>query len=417
MISGFLPAERKTMFKEIHYDESRVPQYVLPDPLINTDGTPVKDAAEWVEKRRPEILALFEEHVYGKSPGRPEKMEFSVLSGPAIAFDGRARRKEVVIKLANNGKTVEMSMLIYMPVDADGPVPTFLGLNFWGNHSIQPDPGITLSKSWMRQNDKDGIVDHQATEATRGMREKLWPMDIVSRGYGLATIYCGDIDPDFDDGFANGVHPLFYEEGQTHPGPGGWGTIGAWAWGLSRAMDYLETDNEIDHKRIAVMGHSRLGKTALWAGAQDDRFAVVISNDSGCGGAAISRRAFGETVARINNVFPHWFCENFRKYNDKEENLPVDQHMLVALMAPRPVYVASAEEDLWADPKGEFLSAKNAGPVYELFGLTGVNADEMPAVNQPVGDSIGYHVRTGGHSVMLYDWQRYMDFADRHYNG
>ena len=393
-----------------NYNEDNVPKYNLIEPLEMIDGTPVTSTEDWERKRRPEILNLFREYVYGHSKKKPNGLKFKVIQNDPTALGGKAIRREVLITFARNEETPEASLLIYLPKDQNGPFPTFLTTNFYGNHTINPDPGISITRSWVRNEKKWGIENNKAGEQSRGVRQSRWPVEkILNRGYALATIYYGDIDPDFDDNFSNGIHKLYRK-----PKPNEWGSIASWAWGLSRCLDYLETDKDINAKKVAVMGHSRLGKTALWAGAEDERFALVISNNSGCGGAALSRREFGETVKRINTNFPHWFCDNFTKFNDKVNELPVDQHLLISLAAPRPVYIASATEDKWADPKGEFLSAYHASPVYELFNLKGLNSPKQPKSDHSVGHNIGYHIRTGKHDVTEFDWEQYINFADRH---
>ncbi len=416
----FLLASMRTLSPQQfvpNYEESKVPKYTLPDPLISQDGTHVRDLITWRDVRRPEILEAFASQVYGRSP-EPIPFKALPISSTDQAIGGKAVRREVDLKLERNGKSLTLSILIYTPAGATN-VPTFLGLNFEGNHALEDDPSIRIPTTWFRSSDDGTVQDHRATEKGRGTATS-WPLEmILSRGYGLATIYYGDIDPDYDDGFENGMHWLFSDWVATIPADERWGSIAAWAYGLRLALDYLETDELVDGSRIAVIGHSRLGKTALWAGAQDERFKLVISNDSGCGGAALSRRVFGETVARINHAFPHWFCLNHRKYNDNEAALPVDQHQLIALIAPRCVYVASATEDRWADPKGEYLSCLHADPVFRLFGTKGLGGDSpqetLPEPESPLHEgNIGYHLRTGKHALTPIDWQYYLDFADVH---
>lgn len=398
-----------------NYDESQVPGYTLPDVLTCLDGTVITSSAGWEQRRRREVLTLFAEHMFGHTPSAPTTPVYDV-SVNTDALGGTAIRKQVRIMPFGPENRLRLNLLIYLP-KTGAQVPVFLGLNFKGNHTIHPDPGIDISQAWIAEMLRSSPESLADIDASRGVRINRWPVkQILERGYGLATMYYYDIDPDYDDGFHNGVHPYFYKVDQTAPTETEWGSIGAWAWGLSRAMDYLQQDSAVDSERVFVMGHSRLGKASLWAGAQDTRFAMVISNNSGCGGAALSRRAFGETVGRINRSFPHWFNDRFNHYNENESVLPLDQHMLVGLIAPRPVYVASAEEDRWADPRGEFLAAKHAGDVYALYSMEGVGVDEMPETNTPVGDRIGYHIRNGKHDVTGYDWQRWMDFADRHFS-
>lgn len=395
---------------DVLYDESKVPEFILPDSLLKEDGRRVGTATEW-PRRRAELLDLFAREMYGRTPEKKLGIErVEILGAEERVLGGAAKRKEARLWFGKE----HMDLLLYKPNRGGGPSPIFLGLNFGGNQAAVEDPAIHLPDAWMADWGDGGVANNRATSATRGKDAARWALErIVERGYGLATIYYGDLDPDFDDGFQNGIQPLFYRPGQTRPEANEWGSIGAWAWGLSRAVDYLEGEAGIDAGRVAVMGHSRLGKAALWAGAQDERFGLVISNDSGCGGAALSKRRFGETVGMINERFPHWFCANFKKYSEHEEELPFDQHELIALMAPRPVYIASAEEDLWADPRGEFLAGVHASPVYELFGIKGLD-EKMPGVNEPnQAGRIGYHLRSGKHDVTPFDWECYLDFADK----
>ncbi|MEX0322716.1 MAG: beta-galactosidase [Puniceicoccaceae bacterium] len=416
LVFGAIVSDSEAQPKGFNYDESKVPEYTLPDPLVANDGSSITSPDQWTQSRRSEILKLFEQHVYGRQPGEPGKQVFEITSLDKKALGGRAIRKEVTIRFEGKDSPYAVHVLMYIPKDAAAPPPVFLGYNFNGNHTIHADPGITLSTAWMRRNG-NGNVNHRATEEARGASSSRWPVEaMIERGFALATAYYGDIEPDHKEGWKDGIRS--YYKTDEHGAPlklTDWSAISAWAWGLSRIMDYLETDKDINAGQVAVMGHSRLGKTALWAGATDERFAITISNNSGCGGAALSRRAFGETVKRIDTSFPHWFCDGFSAYHDNEAALPVDQHQLIALMAPRPVYVASAKDDLWADPMGEFLAAKAAGPVYALFGKDGVGVENQPKLNQPVGDVIGYHIRTGEHDVTDFDWNAYMDFAERHF--
>lgn len=395
-----------------NYDESKVPDFELPELLMLPNGQKVSDVKSWETQRRPEILQLFEEEVYGKLPNSETNTVFEEKESSTDALNGLARRKQIRGTISTKKGELTFDMLMYLP-KTDQPVPVFLALNFFGNHSVHTDPNIFLSDKWMMENEKLGIFEHKATEASRGARSNRWDIEgILKRGYGLATVYYGDFDPDFHDEFQNGLHPLF-----DLPKADEWGAIGAWAYGLHRTMDYLSTDSAVDAQKVILMGHSRLGKAALYAGATDERFSIVISNNSGCGGAALSKRKFGETVQVINSYFPHWFCENFKKYNNQEENLPLDQHMLLALIAPRPLYVASASEDQWADPMGEFLSAKYASPVYELYKKEGLSISNFPETNQAATEGfIGYHLRKGKHDVTPYDWEQYMNFADHHFS-
>lgn len=398
-----------------NYDEAKVGAYTLPDPLTLVSGAKVTDTEAWKAKRRPELVRLFETHMHGRSPARPANLKFEVTATDKNALGGKATRKEITVRFGGEPDAASMHLLLYIPNRARGPVPAFVGVNFEGNHTVTGDPGITITEQWVWNSKEKRSERMRPAESTRDKRVGSWAVEtLLARGYALATIPRADIEPDYAEGWRHGVRGYFLRQaGKTEFAPDDWGAVSAWAWGLSRALDYLETDKDIDAKQVIAMGHSRMGKAALWAGASDERFAGVIANNSGESGAAISRRWFGETVERINTSFPHWFCANYKRYNKDVAALPVDAHLLVALVAPRPVYIASAAEDTWADPKGEFLAAKHAEPVYRLFGKAGLGVEEWPALDQPVGKVVSYHVRRGKHDVLAYDWEQYLNFADR----
>ncbi len=390
---------------EANYDEAKVPQYELP-VLIDAKTAAAKDFASAWELRRTELMDIFAKQMYGTSPTSAYELKFEKIES-ANCCSGLGLRQQWRVWISTQHGQLPIDLLVFTPSNANGPVPCFLGLNFGGNHTITTDKEIPLTTSWIRENKVNGVSNNnQASESGRGAATSRWPIEqILAEGMGVATAYYGDIDPDFDDEFTNGVHALFPEHRPSAEHPDRWGSIAAWSWGLSRLLDCMSMQiKEVDAARVAVIGHSRLGKTALWAGATDRRFALVISNDSGCGGAALSRRAIGETVGRINTSFPHWFCPNFKQYNLNENSLPIDQHQLLAAVAPRPIYVASASQDLWADPHGEFLSLSLAAEVYQRFPTAKSGSSDAPVMR------LGYHLRDGKHDINAWDWSHYLRF-------
>jgi hypothetical protein len=391
-----------------------------PDPLVLQNGEAVQNAEGFTSKRRPELFNLLAENLYGRTPKTSLKERFEVDSIDEHALHGLAIRKQITLHLGNAPEHL-IRILLYLPAKQDHPVGVFVGLNFEGNQTVSADPGIALNTVWIPDpllnnlhiaKEQSGHVKQIASPETRGKAASQWQLEmILKRGYGLATAYGGDFEPDFDGGFSYGIRPLFFQEKQSIPEANDWGAIGAWAWGMSRIVDYLEQDRNIDSRKIIAFGHSRFGKTALWSAAQDERFTAVISNNSGQAGATLSHRKVGESIDHLILAFPYWFCAQYHWYLGHVDSLPVDGHLVLALIAPRPVYVASGQSDPFSDPVGEFLSAKEASRVYQLFHKEGVSGDLAP-LNTPVGATLRYHIRPGGHDVTAYDWQEYLNFAD-----
>lgn len=388
-----------------------------PDPLRLFSGARIRTEKEWNELRKPELRRLFQHYMYGEFPELSGKVVATVDREDPLCLGGKATRKDVTLRFGPEG-TPPIHLLLVVPNERKAAAPVFVGLNFCGNHALLDDPTIPLPAVWVPRN-CPGCVDERATEAGRGAQKDVWALDqSIARGYAVATCYSGDIDPDKND-FADGVHPHFRAKDAPERTPQSWGTIAAWAWGIQRAVDYLVSNPDIDAKRIAVVGHSRLGKTALLAGAFDERIALVIPHQAGCGGSAPSRKTGealekAESVKRINTSFPHWFCNEFKNFNEQVEKLPFDQHCLVALCAPRPVLFTNAVEDAWADPEGQFRMLVAASPVYELLGTPGIGATAMPEPGKLVDSRLGYFIRPGAHSMTREDWKVFLDFADKH---
>ena len=393
-----LPArEPKEYDKDVNYDEARLPAYDLPPLLVAPDGKKITTADEWFQIRRPQILALFSNLIYGRvpDPAFPIKQTFEVVKTDPNFMDGKATRKDVKIRLSNENGEKEMHFLVFVPNKADKPAPAFF------KHSFNN----TQSK------------DFDASPTRPGKLRNGWPLgDFFDRGYGFCAVYQQDLVDHNETSFLNSIHKLFYPKGQSFPKAREWGVLSACAWGAMRGMDYLETDDDIDHTRIAIMGHSKMGKATVWTAAQDQRFALAISAQSGCAGAALWRRKSGETLKKMVTRFPYWLCRNAWKFVEQEDDLPVDQHMLLACIAPRPIYVHSSVDDTWADSRGEYLSAYHASEVYRLLGKKGLEIEAQPKPGEPIIKSdVGYHTRAGGHSIDPYDWERFLEFADYHF--
>ena len=368
-------------------DEVKILPYTLPEVLKTIDGKTVHKTSEWEKKRRPEILTLFENNIYGQMPQNYDNITYKIINDVANVMDGKAHLKEVTITVEKANKFLAIHLILFTPNDRKKNSPVFLLIN---------------------------NRDKENTDATRKVKSEFWPAEMaIDSGYAIAAFHVSDAAHDNMDTYQNGVLQLYPEQLVAD---NGMKAIGAWAWAASRVMDYFKTDKEIDFNKVSLVGHSRGGKAALWAGAQDERFAIVFSSCSGNTGAALARRKYGETIKAINTTFPHWFNNNYKQFNDNENALTVDQHMLISLIAPRPVYTTSATKDLWADPVGSYLSISEAQKVYTLYGKKSGLTTNPPPANIPIIQSIlGYHNREGIHNMTAYDWGNFIRFANFNY--
>ncbi|MFH5883376.1 alpha/beta hydrolase family protein [Halalkalibaculum sp. DA3122] len=393
----------------VNYDEDKVGKYQLPDPLLLANGEKVDNADTWYEQRRPELLELFKEFQFGRAPEPPADLKYNVFDKGTVTHDGTAVRKQVTVYFSSEENEPSMELLIYLPAEATAPVPILFTPSFLANSTRVNDPGVKRGHIWNREQERVPAPE-------KSNFGELDVQQFISRGIGIATVYYGDIEPDFEGGYQHGVRGLYREQGQNQRRPDEWGAISAWAWGLSRAMDYFETDRDIDAARVALMGISRLGKTVLWAAARDQRFAAVIASCSGEGGAALSRRNYGETVAHLTapSRYPYQFAPNYQVFAEHVNQLPVDGNLLLSLIAPRPLLLQTGNEDLWSDPRGEFLAAADAARVYRLLGEQGLGTDQWPSAGNPVFGTISYFMHEGGHGTLPTDWEIFLKFLEKH---
>ena len=398
--SGAAPGSRPGALRDVA-ELASSPE--LPDPLIMFGGERVETKKQWLKKRRPELTALFQHYMYGATPPAPWKPRAIVERVDRTVFDGKATLKQVTIYLTRK-ENPAIHLLVITPNTRSKPAAVFLGLNFYGNYMVINDPLVPPPAGWVPSG-APGSTNNHATEAGRGKQIDVWAVDqTIDRGYAFATFYNGDVEPDRPNA-PEGIRAQFPDCD--------WGAIAAWAWGLQRAVDYLVTDGALDPERIAVVGHSRNGKAALLAGAFDERMALIIPLQAGCGGTSPSRGKIGESVKQINDHFPHWFNAEFKKFNEQPERLPFDQHCLIALCAPRPVLLSNATEDTWANPPGQFEMLRAADPVYRLMGTDGLGAKQMPETGKLIDSKLGYYIRPGKHSMTSGDWKVFLDFADK----
>ena len=385
-----------------NYDEAKVGNYTLPDPLVFRSGEKVSDAAAWQSRRRPEIVKLFEDEIYGRVPATVPKSSFEVIESGTSVLDGAAVRKHFVVRFGEKADGPKVNVVLYLPAKASAaaPAPLLLHLVFFGGL-----PTAAPAEAESPANAKKAGPPRTETGPVA---------DFIARGYAYATLRYTEIEGDRAETNLSGVRRLALAPGQEKPAPGEWGTIAAWSWGASRVLDALATARAIDVQRTGLIGHSRLGKTVLWAGANDARFAVVFSSCSGEMGAALARRDYGESVDDMAANFPWQFTDRFQKYAGRWNEMPVDAHMLIALSAPRPVFITGGTQDQWADPRGEFLAQVAAGPVYRLLGKKDLGTDQLPALDAPlIAGDLGFLYHTGGHTITAGDWAAFLEFAGR----